>query len=162
MHQIVYPKVKKELGNIIKTLRDEGNEIWVRPETGGKIGQFADSFELIKLSSEMDNVLPCFDLAHQYSRTLGKWNNSEEFRKLFSEIEKKLGKKGLENMHMHMEGIEFTDKGERNHVNVDECKFNYKDLLKVMKEFGVKGVVTCESPNIEKDALKLQKFYKSI
>ena len=65
-------------------------------------------------------------------------------------------------MHIHMEGIEFTDKGERNHVNLDECPFKYKDLLKVLKEFNIKGVVTCESPNIEKDALLMQKFYKSL
>ena len=160
--QKVYDKIKVQLKDIISTLKNEGHDIWVRPETGGKINQFADSYELIKLSTEMDHVLPCFDFAHQYSRTLGKWNNKEEFHKLLSAIEKHLGKKGLNNMHIHMEGIEFTDKGERNHVNLDECPFKYKELLKVLKEFNIKGVVTCESPNIEKDALLMQKFYKSL
>jgi len=158
----VYDKVKGHLKNILKTLKHEGHEIWVRPETGGKINQFADSYELIKLAEEMEHVLPCFDFAHQYSRTLGKWNTKEEFHKLLSALEKHLGKRGLHNMHIHMEGIEFTDKGERNHVNFGECLFNYRDLLKVCKEFGIKGVVTCESPNIEKDALLMQKFYKSL
>ncbi len=160
--QKVYDKIKIYLKDIISTLRNGGHEIFVRPETGGKINQFADSYELIKLAEEMENVLPCFDFAHQYSRTLGKWNNREEFHKLLSAIEKHLGRKGLNNMHIHMEGIEFTDKGERNHVNLDECPFKYKDLLKVLKEFNIKGVVTCESPNIEKDALLMQKFYKSL
>jgi deoxyribonuclease-4 len=161
-HQLVSQRVKEHLKDILKMLHDEGHEVWVRPETGGKINQFADSYDLIAFSAEVEGVLPCFDFAHQYSRTLGKWNTTEEFRKLLSEIEKKLGKKGLHNMHIHMEGIEFTERGEKNHVNLDECPFRYKDLLKVWKEFGLKGVVTCESPNLEQDALVLQKLYKSL
>lgn len=158
----VYNKVKGHLRDILTILNHEGHEIWLRPETGGKINQFADSYELIKLAEEMDDVLPCFDLAHQYSRTLGQWNTKEEFRKLLNAIEKHLGKRGLHNMHIHMEGIEFTDKGERNHVDLKDCDFRWQDLLLVWKEFGIKGVVTCESPNIEKDALLMQKFYKSL
>ncbi len=161
-HETTYKRVKEHVGTILRTLLDEGHGIWVRPETGGKINQFADSYDLITMAEEMEGVLPCFDFAHQYSRTLGKWNTVEEFRKLLSEIEKKLGKRGLHNMHIHMEGIEFTDKGERNHVNLDQCPFRYKELLRVLKEFGVRGVVTCESPNVEKDALLMHKIYKSL
>ena len=161
-HQKTYDRVKGYLKDIFKTLRNEGHELWIRPETGGKINQFADSYELIRLAEEMDHLLPCFDFAHQYSRTLGQWNTTEEFRKLLTAVEKHLGKRGLDNMHIHMEGIEFTQRGEKNHVDLNECPFNYRDLLKVWKEFNIKGVVVCESPNIEQDALLLQKFYKSI
>ena len=65
-------------------------------------------------------------------------------------------------MHMHMEGIAFTEKGEKEHMNLKDCDFNYKDLLQVWKEFGLRGVVTCESPNIEDDALMLHNVYKSL
>ena len=109
--------------DIFKTLRNEGHELWIRPETGGKINQFADSYELIRLAEEMDHLLPCFDFAHQYSRTLGQWNTTEEFRKLLTAVEKHLGKRGLDNMHIHMEGIEFTQRGEKNHVDLNECPF---------------------------------------
>ena len=64
-------------------------------------------------------------------------------------------------MHMHIEGIEYTEKGERNHVNLEESDFNYRDLLKVLKDFRVKGVAICESPNIEEDAVRMQKFYRN-
>lgn len=160
--QEVNKRVTTYLNNIIKILRNEGYELWIRPETGGKIGQYADSYDLITLSTELEQVLPCFDFAHQYSRTLGQWNTSEEFKKLLEAVEQKLGKEGLHNMHIHMEGIEFTHAGERNHINLDECNFRYKDLLQVWKDFGIKGVVTCESPNIEQDALLLHKTYKSL
>ena len=159
-HKKVYDIIKSRLKFIVNKLKDENIKIWIRPETGGKIDQFADSYEIIRLASELEMVLPCFDLAHQYARTLGKWNSYEEFRKLFGEIENKLGKEGLHNMHIHTEGIEFTERGERNHVNLKECKFNYKDLVKVWKEFNIKGIVICESPNIEEDALLLKKTYE--
>ena len=39
---------------------------------------------------------------------------------------------------------------------------NYKDLLKAFKEFDVKGVIVCESPNIETDAKILKDYYMSL
>ena len=36
------------------------------------------------------------------------------------------------------------------------------DCLKALKEFKCKGIVVCESPNIENDALLLQKAYKNV
>ncbi len=158
-HKKVYDNVKEILEHIVKNLREHDIDIWIRPETGGKLNQFADSFELIKLASEVDGVMPCFDIAHQYARSNGKWNTYEDFSKLLAEVEKVLGKNGLHNMHMHTEGINFSDKGEKNHVNLNECKLNYKDLVRAWKDFGVKGVVISESPNIEEDALLLQKEY---
>ena len=76
------------------------------------------------------------------------------------EIEKHLGKTGINNMHIHISGIAYGEKGEKNHLLLKESKFNYKDLIKTLKEFKCKAVVTCESPNIEKDALLLQETYQ--
>ena len=39
---------------------------------------------------------------------------------------------------------------------------NYKDLLKVFKEFNVKGALVCESPNIELDTKLLKDYYLSL
>lgn len=39
---------------------------------------------------------------------------------------------------------------------------NYKDLLKALKDFSVKGAVVCESPNIETDAQILKEYYLSL
>jgi len=61
-----------------------------------------------------------------------------------------------------MSGINYGEKGEKNHLLLEESDFNWKELLKTWKEFGVKGVVVCESPVMEKDALLMQKFYNKI
>jgi deoxyribonuclease-4 len=34
--------------------------------------------------------------------------------------------------------------------------------LKALKDFDVRGIIICESPNLEEDALLLQKKYKSL
>lgn len=156
----VYETIKKNLREVIKTLHNEGVNIWVRPETTGRATAFGDIYELIKLSTEFEQVLPCIDFAHLHARSSGKFNTPEEFKEVLSMVEKKLGKKALENMHIHIAGINYGDKGELNHLNLKDSDINYKALLKVWKEFKIEGVVISESPNIEQDALMLQEVYK--
>ncbi len=155
-----YEQIKTAVKNIIHQFQEEGISLWLRPETGGKLTQFGDLPELIQLSQEVEQVLPCIDWAHHHARSNGKFNTVKEFSHILEQIEKGLGRSALDNMHMHIEGIEYTEKGERNHVNLEESDFNYQDLLKTLKEFRVKGVAICESPNIEEDAVKMQKFYQ--
>lgn len=155
----VYENVKRELKEIVKTLRNEGNEIFIRPELTGKETQFGNLQELIKLSEELEQVLPCIDFAHYHARYNGKMNSCRDFSNALEQIEKKLGKNALHNMHIHISGINYTAKGERNHLTLEESDLNYKELVKAWKDFGIKGVVISESPNIEKDALLLQKIY---
>ena len=75
---------------------------------------------------------------------------------------KKIGQYSLDNFHAHLAGIEYTQKGEKKHLNLEESDMNYKELLKAMKEFDIKGVLVCESPNIEDDALLLKQYYQSL
>ncbi|HIH41915.1 TPA: AP endonuclease, partial [Candidatus Woesearchaeota archaeon] len=45
---------------------------------------------------------------------------------------------------------------------LEESDMNYKELLKVWKEFDIRGCVISESPNIEEDALLMKKYYESL
>jgi len=157
----VYDNVRQQMKNIVKELKKENNPIWIRPETTGKGTQFGTVDELLKLSTEVEQVMPCIDFSHLHARTNGKYNTEEEFREVLTKVEKALGKHGLENMHIHLSGIEYGEKGEKNHLILDESDMNYSDLIKVWKEFNIKGVVICESPNIEEDALLLKKAYEN-
>ena len=158
----VYAKVVAGFKEVLKRLQDESHSIIVRPETTGKASQWGDLQETVRLSEELEQVLPCIDFSHLHARTGGKNNTTEEFRDQLSLVEKKLGREALNNMHIHLSGINYSEKGERNHLILEESDMNYKDLLKVWKEFKIKGVVVCESPNIEQDSLLLQKFFKKI
>ncbi len=156
-----YDSVKASLKNVVKKLKDEGNPVWIRPETGGKLSQFGSLEELIKISQEVEQVLPCIDFSHHYSRSIGRLNKKEDFSNILEELEKGLGRHALDNMHIHAQGIDFTEKGEKNHAPLSVSDFNYKGLMEALKEFKVKGVLICESPILEKDALTLKKEYES-
>jgi len=158
VHEIVKHGVK----DVVKKLQDEGVKIWIRPETTGKETQWGDLQETIKLAQEVEQVLPCVDFGHLHARYNGTNNTLEEFRDILSQIEKGLGRDALDNMHIQCCGINYGPKGEKNHLNFEDSDFNWRDMLKAWKEFKIKGVVITESPNIEQDALFLQKTYKSL
>ncbi|MBU0460207.1 MAG: TIM barrel protein [Nanoarchaeota archaeon] len=159
--ELVYQKVKENLKPVLKKLQDEGHSILLRPETTGKATQWGDLKEIIKLSQELEQVLPCIDFSHLHARTQ-KNNTREEFQEMLTQVESKLGRVALNKMHIHLSGINYGEKGERNHLTLTESDMNYQDLLKVWKEFKIKGIVISESPNIEKDALLLQNYWKRI
>lgn len=158
----VYKKVEEAMARVCATLAEEGNTIWVRPETTGKGTQWGNLEEIVKLSKTFEQVLPCVDFSHLHARTNGKYNTYDEFCAIFDHIAKELGSNAIENFHAHIAGIEYGEKGEKKHLMLKESDMNYKDLMKAFKEFGVKGVVVCESPIMEEDAVLLKEYYQSL
>ncbi|MBW2970074.1 TIM barrel protein [Candidatus Woesearchaeota archaeon] len=157
----VYDLIKKGAKEVVSKLKEHGVSVWVRPETTGKATQWGDLQETIKLSQDVEQVLPCVDFSHLHAR-IGNNNSFEEFCGMLSQIEKGLGKVALENMHVHCSGINYGPKGERNHLNLEDSDMRWRDLLKAFKEFKVKGVVVAESPNIERDALLLKRTWSKL
>ena len=158
----VYNTVYKSMEKICSTLEGENNNIWVRPETTGKGTQWGTLEEIVKLSKEFKNVLPCIDFAHIHARNNGIYNTYDEFSKMLEYVGQELGQEAFDNFHAHLAGIEYSMKGEKNHLILEESDMNYKDLLKVFKEFNVKGALVCESPNIEGDTKLLKDYYLSL
>lgn len=160
---LVYKQVNKQISKIIELMEKEKFKLWVRPETTGKSTQWGDLDEIIKMSKDFEGyVLPCVDFSHLHARSAGQYNTKDEFSHILESIGNKIGKYALENFHGHLAGIEYTAKGERQHLNLKDSDMNYIDLLKVMKEFDVKGVLVCESPNIEEDAKLLKDTYQNL
>ena len=155
--QVVLSEMKK----IEVELKEHSVKIWVRPETTGKPTQFGTYEEILKISQELEHCMPCIDFSHLHARTNGKYNSYDEFASVLAAVEKYLGKEGLQNMHIHTSGIAYGEKGEKNHLMLDESDLKYNELCKVWKDFKISGVVICESPVMEKDALLLQKTWKS-
>lgn len=160
--EAVYQKVKTAMEGIVSTLKSENVDIWVRPELTGKATQWGDLDELIRLSKDVEMVLPCVDFSHFHARTGGGWNTYDEFCKIFEKIGNELGEVALKNFHAHVAGIEYTMKGERRHLMLEESDMDYKNLMRAFRDFGVKGVVVCESPDMETDAMLLQRVYNSL
>ena len=157
-----YAVVKRQLEQIVNVLRKEGNKVMISPEVAGKSSQFGTLEEILQLSSEIEGVAPCLDFAHLHART-GKANSYQEFIYILDQIEGKLGRQALDNMHIHLAGIAYGKKGEIKHLMLQDSDFQYVDLLRALKERKAKGVVITESvPHLEEDALLLQQAYRAL
>jgi deoxyribonuclease-4 len=156
-----YEAVKKNLAEVLNTLKKENNPVIVRPEVMGKPSQFGTVDEIIRLCRELDGVGICMDFAHWHARS-GQANSYEEFASILEQIKAGLGDKALKNMHIHVSGIAYAQKGERKHLNLPDSDLNYIALLRALKDYGAEGLVICESPNLEEDARLLQKTYRDI
>jgi len=47
-------------------------------------------------------------------------------------------------------------------LNLEESDFQYTEMLKALRDVRAGGLVVCESPNLEEDALLLQRTYSSL
>ena len=158
----VFPRLKKILTGLLAEIKRRHLFITLRPELMGKPSQFGSLEELLNLCSEVEGLAPCIDFAHLHARS-GKINSYYEFLSVLNQIEKKLGRSALDNMHIHLSGISYNAKaGELSHLNIRESDLKYTELLMALKEHNVSGMVICESPSLEEDALHLQETYNKV
>jgi len=127
----------------------------------GKHTEFGTIEEILKLSTELKGVAPCIDFAHWHART-GQYNSYQEFTSILQQIEDQLGRAALDDMHIHFSGIRYGLKGEIKHLDLEESDLHYTEFLKALRDYEVKGLVICESPNLEDDALLLQSTYQKL
>jgi deoxyribonuclease-4 len=160
--EIVFENILKQHEIISDVLKKEKNKIWVRPETTGKGTQWGDLDEVLNMCKNFDNFLPCIDFSHIHARSGGEFNTYDDFCAILEKTANVLGDRALENFHAHVAGIAYSQKGEKHHLVLDESDMNYKDLMRAFKKFNIKGVVICESPNIEVDCRILKDFYLSL
>lgn len=159
---IVHRQVVGILKDVQKTIRKEKLAIKMRPELTGKDSSWGSLEELLTLSQAVPGIEPCIDWAHLYARTVGRFNTRDEFRAVLKDYAGALGDESLNDMHMHVTGIVFTEKGEKHHMSIRESRFNYKDLLRTFREFDVKGVAVAETPVLERDTLMLKRSYRRV
>ncbi len=158
----VFSNVLQKLQELTARIAAEDIDTVLRPETTGKPTQFGSLDETLSMCSQLDKVLPCIDFAHLHARSNGKENSFEEFTAVLEKVENILGREALENMHVHISGIEYGPKGEKNHLKLDESDLRYVELLQAFQDFRAKGLVISESPDNEGDALLLKRTYQGL
>lgn len=163
-HAGFYLKDSKE--ETFNTIRDNllklpSINIDYRLETTGKGTQFGSLKELVKLCKVVPTCKLCIDFSHVHARENGCLKSQDDFDKLLNFVGEELGENALYDLHMHISGINYGPKGEKNHLPFLESDFPYKECIKSLIKFNVKGCIICESPMLEKDALLLKKIYNS-
>ena len=153
-----FQNIKIGIQEIVSILKSERTPVSLRAEIMGKKAQFGSLEEILLLCREVEGLLPCIDFSHLHARE-GKINSYLEFYRIFTKISKKLGKESLSDLHIHIAGVEYSDKGEIRHLNLKESDFKYDEWIQALKDLDVKGMVICESPIQEHDAVMLKNLY---
>jgi len=151
------------LQECVSDLRAANNPVTLRPETMGKsamLGSFEDTLEM---GQQIEGVAPCLDFAHLHARTGdGSMNSEAEWELVLQKYAKALGEKALQQLHIHLSGIEYGPKGEKNHLPVSESDLNLKGLFRALKSIGASGRILCESPVMEEDALLMKQTWEAL
>ncbi len=160
-HQVLQTALPR-LQGCIDELRAAGNPVTLRPETMGKaamLGSLEDTLAMSKISG----VEPCLDFAHLHARPGdGSFNTYDEWARALGGYAKALGEMALRRLHIHLSGIEYGPKGEKNHLRLAEADLDVRALLRALKDFGCGGRILCESPIMEEDALELKRLWQEI
>ncbi|MCM0081751.1 TIM barrel protein [Geomonas sp. Red32] len=146
--------------NNLSRLKHQG--IDYRLETTGKGTQFGTIEELVSLCKEVRSCKLCIDFAHIHARNNGSLKGYDDFAGILQYVSGELGRAALDDLHIHMGGVAYGVKGERNHLPLQESDFKYLDCLKALRDFDVKGCVICEGPRVENDALLLKRTYERL
>lgn len=151
------------LQGCVEELRKAGNPVILRPETMGKSAMLGSLEDTLEMSRAIAGVEPCIDFAHLHARPGdGTLNTYDEWCALLKKYQKALGKKALKRLHIHLSGIEYGPKGEKNHLKLAEADLDLKALFRALKDFGCAGRILCESPIMEEDALNMKKAWMKV
>jgi deoxyribonuclease-4 len=133
------------------------------PETAGGKAEWGGLDELLALCAEFDRkrVNPTLDFSHLHCRSGKGWlYTKSDYSKVFDRVEKALGRKAVESFHAHFQSVHYTDRGEHHHLTIDHDEPPFAPLAELLAEQGYTGTIISESPNIEADALKMQRTYE--
>lgn len=161
--ELIYDQVKTQLEKILTEMAESAiTDVVVRPELTGKPSQFGNLEELIRLAQELEGVSLCIDFAHAHARSGGEYNTYEEFAGILQAVKDGLGQAALHDLHLHISGIEYSAKGERNHLPLAEADLKWEEIFEALKDADARGIVVCESPVLEEDALKMKAYWEKI
>lgn len=83
-------------------------------------------------------------------------NTYEEWVQILGNCGTALGQATLKRLHIHLSGIEYGPKGEREHLPVQESVLNLKAILQALKDLGCGDRIVFESSILEDDAIYIK------
>ncbi len=155
-HEVVERSVER-LAGCLDELRSAGNRVTLRPETMGKSAMLGSLEDTLKMSLAVEGVQPCIDFAHLHARAGdGSLNTESEWLQILDAYSSALGETSLKRLHIHLSGIEYTSKGEKNHLKLLESDLDLHALFSALQKRGCAGRILCESPAMEEDAVYMR------
>lgn len=132
-------KIKESIVEMITIVKKNNWNVELCPEIMGKVNVFGSIDEVTDLVKDTGCGF-CIDFAHILARY-------GDYR--FNEIKKAFPQK---EWHTHFSGIEYGEKGEKNHKITDAE--DWKKLLEFLRNLDKEIVLICESPDPVGDSVK--------
>lgn len=152
-----YQQVKSELGEVVDTARSQGiKNVKFGVETMAKETAFGTLDEVISISKEIKGVIPYIDWAHTFARQNGQINYGEIIDRLIKEL-------GLTHINSHFESLVYRNgKYVDEHLPIDNGTPPFEPLAEELIKRDISITLICESPELERDALKMKKILEDL
>ena len=156
----------KSFENIVQIKNDNGyKDLYLCPETMGKLAQLGDLEEIIEIVNVGDeNIIPCIDFGHLNARERGLFKTKDDYKRVIDRLIDGIGEKKTMNMHVHFSKIQYTDKGELRHLTFDDDVYgpDYEPLMEVFADYKMTPYVVCESAGTQtRDSLSMKQYYNN-
>lgn len=143
-----FENIKKAVLEIKEEIEKNKLKVKIAAETMGKINVFGSLEEILKLARET-GIEYVVDFAHLYARSGGKMSYKEMLEKI---PDKKI--------NAHFSGIDYGEKGERNHKLTPETEL--RKLIEAIKEANKEVTLINESPDPVGDSIKALRIYEKL
>jgi deoxyribonuclease-4 len=151
------------LQGCVDELRGVGNPVLLRPEISGKAAMLGSMSDVLAMAQAIPGVVPCIDFAHLHARLGdGAMNTYDEWMSALDFYRKSLSDEAMLHLHIHLSGINYGPKGEKNHLIMEDADLDFRNLMLALHTAGVKGRMMCESPVLEVDALKFRQLWMEV
>ena len=160
-----FSQTLKNLELLIKALDNKKlNEIYVCPETMGRLSQIGSLEEIIEICKLDRRFIPCIDFGHLNSREKGCLKTVKDFDDVIEKLLKEIPEK-TKIMHVHFSKIQYGASGEIRHLTFEDNVYGPDPalLIESFKHFDIMPHVICESAGTQaEDAIYMKKLYQSI
>ena len=141
-----------------KIITEEELNVKIGLEQMGRKKSWGTLDEISKVMKLSDVVVPVLDFAHYHARYDGILRSQDDFQTLLKKYES-IHKGPL---HSHFSSIEYNDTGERSHLNLEDKDPDFNLLAPVLKEKKYDITVICETPELDRDSLRMRTILDSL
>ncbi|MBO4554795.1 MAG: TIM barrel protein [Clostridia bacterium] len=145
---------------VIKSL--ELDDLYICPETMGKLAQIGTVDEVIELCKIAPNVYPCVDFGHVNCVLGGALKSADDFQRIIDKMFDGIGEEKTKNMHVHFSKIMYTSKGEVKHLTFEDTVYGpeFEPLGEVIAKNNLTPHILSESAGTQtRDAAYMQSKY---
>ena len=129
--QVAIPRLQ----DLVSELRNYGVQVVLRPETMGKQAMLGSMKDTLDMSKAIPGVIPCIDFADLLPKSGdGSPNDQTSWESLLLDYQNVLGVESTNYLHIHLSGIEYGPKGEKNHLAARESGLEFCRALPGVEE----------------------------